>query len=80
MPAITMENTPTKLQKIKMQAWLKNHGILYSENDLKMNIMAEITPAHSTAVYLTHVEAEVQGHEVVRLPVAHCELNLIEPA
>ena len=31
-------------------------------------------------MYLTDVEAEADGHECVRLAVAHCELNPIELA
>ena len=76
-----VEKIPTKSsRKSEMQAWLKNHGIPYSDTDLKMDLMAKITAAQPTAVYLTDIEAQAQGHEVVRVPVAHCELNPIELA
>lgn len=45
-----------------------------------MYLIAKITAAQPTAVYLTDIEAQAQGHEVVHLPVAHCELNPIELA
>ena len=47
-----------------MQTWLKNHA------DLKMDLMAKITTAQPSAVYLTDIEAEPHSHECVRLPVA----------
>ena len=73
-----MRNTHTKLQKIRNASLAEKPWHPYSEKGLKMDIMAKITAAHQTGVYLRDVEAEVQGHEVVRLPVAHCELNPIE--
>ena len=65
-----------------MQACLKNHNIPFAATDLKADLMAKISASHIKTVYLTdiHVEAEAQGHEVVRLPVGHCELNPIELA
>ena len=76
-----VDKIPTKSsRKLEMQTWLKNHGIPYSDTDLKMDLMAKITAAQPSAVYLTDVEAEAHGHECVRLPVAHCELNPIELA
>ena len=47
---------------------------------MKMDLMAKITAAQPSAVYLTDVEAEAHAHECVCLPVAHCELNPIELA
>ena len=72
MPATTtvVEKIPTKSsRKSEMQTWPKNHGIPYSDTDLKM---AKITAVQPSAVYLTD--------ECVRLPVAHCELSPIELA
>ena len=56
-----------------MIAWLKNHGISYDDSDLKVDLMEKIVAAQPTVASLTDIEAE--GHEVVRLPVAHCELS-----
>ena len=76
-----VEKIPTKSsRKSEMQTWLKNHGIPYNHTDLKMDLMAKIIAAQPSAVYLTDIEAEAHGHECVRLPVAHCELNPIELA
>ena len=58
----------------------KNHGIPYSDTDLKMDLMAKVTAAQPSAVYLTDVEAEAHVHECVHFLVAHCELNTIELA
>ena len=84
MPAtimVSLKKYPTKSsRKSEMQTWLKNHGIPYIHTDLKMDLMAKITAAQPSAVYLTDVEAEAHGHECVCLPVAHCELNPIELA
>ena len=70
----------TNVRKVHMHVFLKNHGIPYIHTDLKMDLMAKITAAQPSAVYLTDVEAEAHGHECVCLPVAHCELNPIELA
>ena len=84
MPAtimVSLKKYPTKSsRKSEMQTWLKNHGIPYIHTDLKMDLMAKITAAQPSAVYLTDVEAEAHGHECVCLPVAHCELNPIDLA
>ena len=63
-----------------MQAWLENHGISYDSKDLKADLLAKIVAAQPKTVYLTDKAAESEGHEVVCLPVAHCELNIIKLA
>ena len=63
-----------------MQAWLENHGISFNSKDLRADLFAKIVAAQPKTTYLTDVAAEAKGHEVVRFPVAHCELNPIELA
>ena len=76
-----VEKVPTKSsRKADMQAWLQRHGISYNSNDLKANLLNKIVAAQPEAMYLTDVDAEAKGHEVVRLPVPHCELNPTELA
>ena len=76
-----VERVPTKSsRKADMQAWLENHGISYDSKDLTADLLAKIVAAQPKTVYLTDKAAESEGHEVVRLPVAHCELNPIELA
>ena len=74
-----VEKIPTQAsRKSEIQAWLDNHNISYDSSDLKVDLLAKVSAAQPKPVYLTDVEAK--GHEVVRLPVAHCELNPIELA
>ena len=76
-----VEKVPTKSsRKADMQAWLERHGISYDSNDLKADLFDKIISAQPKTMYLTDVETEAKGHEVLRLQVAHCELNPIELA
>ena len=49
-------------------------------SDLKVDLMAKITEARPTKQYATDAIAEKFTHNVLRLPVAHPELNPIELA
>ena len=76
-----VEKIPTmSSRKADMQAWLERHGISYDSSDLKADLLSKIIATQPKTIYLTDVEAEAKGHEVIRLPVAHCELNPIELA
>ena len=76
-----IEKIPTKssLKKV-MQDWLERHGIPYEPIDLKRDLLQKIQRAQVSTVYETDHIAKQYGHEVIRLPVAHCELNPIELA
>ena len=63
-----------------MKEWLTKHGIDYDEGDLKVDLMEKITKARPTKRYATDAIAEKFTHTVLRLPVAHPELNPIELA
>ena len=55
--------------------WLSNHCIAYEASDLKIDLIAKITGAKQ---FETDTIAEKFTHRVVRLSVAHPELNPIE--
>ena len=76
-----VEKVPTKSsRKEDMRQWLTRHGIPFNPNDLKRDLLCLIKASNIRTKYKTDVIAEKFGHEVVRLPVAHCELNPIEMA
>ena len=67
--------------KKKMVEWLTLKGIPYPDKCLKTEIWSIVKthrPVHPE--YFVDDIAKQAGHEVVRLPVAHCELNPIEMA
>ena len=71
-----VEKVPTKSsRKEDMRQWLTRHGIPFNPNDLKRDLLCLIKASNIRTKYKTDVIAEKFGHEVVRLPVAHCELN-----
>jgi transposase len=63
-----------------MQSWLLAHGIAYEASGLKADLMSKITDAKPTKQFETDLIAEKFTHRVLRLPVAHPELNPIELA
>ena len=76
-----VEKVPTKSsRKEDMRQWLTRHGIPFNPNDLKRDLLCLIKASNIRTKYKTDVIAEKFGHEVVRLPVARCELNPIEMA
>ena len=73
------EKIPTmSSRKSDMQSWLSNHSIAYEVSDLKADLMAKITNAKPIKQFETDLIAEKFTHRVLRLPVAHPELNPIE--
>ena len=67
-------------KKSEMREWLANHGISYNDSDLKVDLMKKIKDAMPTKHFETDVIADKLTHKVLRLPVAHPELNPIELA
>lgn len=84
MPATTMvwlkRSQQKSSRKSEMQAWLRNHNILFADSDLKADLIGQTLASQISTVYLTDVETEAQGYEVVCLSVALCALNPIELA
>ena len=65
----------TASRKNEIKKWLDNHNISYDEKTSRRRYWNQPKP-----LYLTDEAAEHRGHTVLRLPVAHCELNLIDLA
>ena len=63
-----------------MQDWLTAHQIEFPECALKQALYAIIKSTNPTPKYAVDEMAKAAGHEVVRLPPYHCELNPIELA
>ena len=60
-----------------MREWLTKHGIAYDDSDLKVKNIKDAKP---TKQFETDVIADKFTHKVLRLTVAHPELNPIELA
>ena len=60
-----------------MIEWLDGKGIPYPPKALKSEIFSIIQGLNLTPRYVVDEMARAAGHEVVRLPVAHCTLNPI---
>ena len=69
-------------KKDDIKTWLEldQHHISYSDTDIKKTLVEKVKPHRPTPIYLTDKAAHKHGHTVLRLPVAHCELNPIELA
>ena len=85
---IVIDNTPYHSRRLEpvptmssrkqvMQDWLTAHEIEFPECALKQELYTLIK---ATPTYAVDEMAKVAGHEVVRLPPYHCELNPIELA
>ena len=87
---IILDNTSYNKQKDKpptstdkkddIKTWLDQHHISYSDTDIKKTLLEKVKQHRPTPIYLTDKAAHEHGHTVLRLPVAHCELNPIELA
>ena len=70
----------TANRKNEIRQWLDRHNITYSDKDIKKTLLDKVKQHRPTPLYLTDEAAHKHGHTVLRLPVAHCELNPIELA
>ena len=74
-----IEKVPTSnTRKSEMQDWLTSHGIEYPERALKHELLSLIKLSNPKPKYVIDEMAKTAGHEVVRIPPYHCELNPIE--
>ena len=81
MPHIIQGGVPVKSwTKKRMIEWMDNKGIAHPPKALKSEIFSIIAGLNLTPRYVVDEMAEAAGHEVVRLPVAHCTVNPIEMA
>ena len=72
----------TANKKDDIKRWLDEHNIQYNGNDIKKTLLDKVKHHRPKPLYLTDDAATQHGygHTVLRLPVAHCELNPIELA
>ena len=66
------------IRNIEMHDWLTSHGIEYPEHTLKHKFLSLIKLSNHKPKYVIDEMAKTAGHEVVRIPPYHCELNPIE--
>ncbi len=73
------ENINSNSTRARMIEWLNNHNIVYSAR-LTRPELYEIIKRHKPLSQKKRVDelAKQHGHQVVRLPPYHCELNPIE--
>ena len=75
------EKIPTiSSRKSEMREWLSNHEIEFDDTDLKTDLMKKIKDAKPTKQFEADAIASNFRHRILRLPVAHPELNPIELA
>jgi hypothetical protein len=65
-------------KKAVLQNYLTQHSIPFSATDTKKVLYEKIKQRKTPVVYKTDKIANLHGHEVLRTPVQHCELNPIE--
>ena len=63
-----------------LQDWLTAFAIEFPENALKRELYTLFKMTKFTPKYAVDEMAKAAGHEVVRLPPYHCEINLMELA
>ena len=74
-----LEKVPTMAtKKCDIQEWLARHGLNFSGDMKKTELLQIVRANRPSKIYRTDLIAEAAGHKVLRLPVAHCELNPIE--
>ena len=62
-------------RKDEIKEWLTRHDVVYGPDDLKKDLLAKVKEVMPTKQYETNRIAEKFTHQVLRLPVAHPELN-----
>ncbi|XP_062502992.1 uncharacterized protein LOC134179964 [Corticium candelabrum] len=74
-----VEKVPTKSSTKKdIMAYLDKHSITYHKQRLKSELFMLLKATNPQTKYLTDVLSNDAGHDVLRLPVGHCELNPLE--
>jgi hypothetical protein len=62
-------------KKAVLQSYLTQHNIPFSATDTKKVLYEKIKQKKTPVIYKTDNIAHLHGHEVLRTPVRHCELN-----
>ena len=63
--------------KLFSKAILHNTTFFFSATDTEKVLYEKIKQKETSVVYKTDTIANLHGHEVLRTPVRHCELNPI---
>ena len=65
----------TQNKEGEIQEWLDEHNITYKPTDIKKTLLDKVKQHRPIPIYLTDELANEYGHNILRLPVGHCELN-----
>ena len=65
----------TQNKEGEIQEWLDEHNITYKPTDIKKKLLDKVKQHRPIPIYLTDELANEYGHNILRLPVGHCELN-----
>ncbi|KAL1424333.1 hypothetical protein MTO96_020259 [Rhipicephalus appendiculatus] len=78
--SVQLEKLPsTSSRKAEIQSWLTQKNIPWSNDQLKPELIQLVNQnKHRFSGYRIDALAKVAGHDIVRLPPYHCELNPIE--
>jgi hypothetical protein len=76
--AVTEKIPTASVKKSVMQEWLTSRGVEYETKMTKKQLFILIQQQNATATYVNDELAKSQGHQLIRLPPYHCELNPIE--
>lgn len=65
-------------RKADIQEWLKDQHVEYDPDMRKVELLELVRPLRQKREYVLDNLAQDAGHEVIRLPPYHCDLNPIE--
>ncbi|XP_026329110.1 uncharacterized protein LOC113237067 [Hyposmocoma kahamanoa] len=68
----------TNTRKFEIQAWLSSNGISYEDYLSREELLVLAKENKQAPVYQVDELLKQHGHEVLRLPLYHCDLNAIE--
>lgn len=74
-----VNKAPTKCsRKNEIIKWLKDNSIPHDPAHTKPEVLERVKNNLHKQIYATELIANKDGHQVVRLPLYHCQLNPIE--
>lgn len=68
----------TQTRKAEIQEWLDSNGINYEDSLTKPELLCLVNKHKPEPLYVADELLKQYGHEVLRLPPYHCDLNPIE--
>ncbi|KAL0810586.1 hypothetical protein ABMA28_010703 [Loxostege sticticalis] len=68
----------TSTRKAEIQNWLRCHDILFEETQSREELLCLVDKHKPEPIYEADQILKENGHEVLRLPPYHCDLNPIE--